>query len=91
MSEAAPRMMEAPITTLKNPRESADVLGAGLTATTIATATTMVILDPMAQSIAMRQTLAATDHRNILIQMSTRPANVPRPPQLLRVLALQQH
>lgn len=76
------------------PRESADTLDAGLTATTTATATTMAFLDPMAQGTAMRQSsrpLAATDSRNILIQTSTLPANVPRLPQLPQVLVPQQH
>ena len=93
MSEAAPRMMEAPTTTPKKMRESADALDAGPTATTIATATTTALLGPMAQGTIMRKTsqpLVATGHRNILIKTSTLPANVPRSPQLPQVLVLPQ-
>ena len=93
MSEAAPRMMEAPTTTPRKLRESADTVDVEPTATTIATATTTALLGPMAQGTTMRQTsrpLAATDHRSILTQKSTLPANVPRSPQLPQMLVPQQ-
>lgn len=93
MSEAAPRMMEAPTTTPKKTRESADTFDAGPTAITIATATTTAFLDPMAQGTVMRKTsrpLVATDHRSILIKTSILSANVPRSPQLPQVLVLPQ-
>lgn len=80
--------------TPRRPRESADTLEAGPTATAIATATMTGFLDQTAQGTVMRQTShppAATDHRIILIRMSTLPANVPRSLQLPQVLVPQQH